>query len=72
MEHKTMGRWPTKGELIEYYSRDDIVAVIYYQSKRWKILMEFGDDEYLLEPTCERDTRKKILRKLWSLLKRIG
>ncbi|MCZ6680826.1 MAG: HEAT repeat domain-containing protein [Candidatus Poribacteria bacterium] len=35
MKLRTMGRWPTKGELIEYYSRDDICAVIYYQSKWW-------------------------------------
>lgn len=58
-----MGRWPTVGELFEYYSRDDICAVMYYQSKRWKILMNFGDN-YLLEPESERDTREKMLRKL--------
>ena len=27
---RTMGRWPTKGELLEYYARDDVAAVIYY------------------------------------------
>jgi hypothetical protein len=63
MKLRTMGRWPTKGELCEYYARDDICAVIYYQSKRWKILMEFGD-EYLLEPTSEKDAREKILGNL--------
>jgi len=63
-----MGRWPTKGELIEYYSRDDICAVIYYQSKRWKILMEFGTQD-LLEPTSERDAREKIIQKLCDFAK---
>jgi len=60
---RTMGRWPTLGELIEYYSRDDICAVIYYQSKRWKILMEFGDNR-LLKPASEEDTRETIMQKL--------
>ncbi|MFC1712131.1 HEAT repeat domain-containing protein [Candidatus Poribacteria bacterium] len=62
-ELRTMGRWPTVGELFEYYSREDICAVIYYQSKRWRILMNFGDN-YLLEPTSEQDVRRKMLKKL--------
>ena len=60
---KTMGRFPTVGEMFEYYSRDDISAVMYYQTKRWRILMNFGSN-YMLEPTSERDTRDKILDQL--------
>lgn len=66
-----MGRFPTVGEMFEYYSRDDISAVMYYQAKRWRILMNFAGN-YMLEPTSERDTRDKILdqlRKLTSGLK---
>ena len=63
-----MGRWPTKGEFIEYYSRDDIAVVIYYQTKRWKILMQFAGD-YLLKPTNERDTRDKIVQQLHKCAK---
>lgn len=65
---RTMGRWPTKGELIEYYSRHDICAVVYYQSKRWKILMQF-EDNYLLEPTSERDVREKVVQRLCDFAK---
>lgn len=68
---KTMGRFPTVAEMFEYYSRDDISAVMYYQSKRWRILMNFAGS-YMLEPSSERDTRDKILdqlRKLTSGLK---
>ena len=58
---RTMGRWPTLGELFEYYARDDICAAIYYQSKRWRILI---GSKYILEPSSERDTREKLLKKL--------
>ena len=59
---RTMGRWPTFGELIEYYSRDDICAVIYYQSKRWRILMEFQYAKYhRFKPVSEKDTRERIV-----------
>ena len=61
MRYKTFGRWPTKEELIGYYSRDDIVAVLYAQSRRWPILLEFCDDKRLLEATSEKDARDKIL-----------
>ena len=61
MKYKTVGRWPTKEELFEYYSRDDIVAVLYAQSRRWPILLEFCNDERLVEATNERDFREEIL-----------
>jgi hypothetical protein len=61
-----MGRFPTVGEMFEYYSRDDISAVMYYQAKRWRILMNFAGS-YMLEPTSERDTRDKILDQLREL-----
>jgi len=63
---RTMGRFPTVGEMFEYYSRDDISAVMYYQAKRWRILMNFAGS-YMLEPTSERDTRDKILDQLREL-----
>jgi hypothetical protein len=63
---KTMGRFPTVGEMFEYYSRDDISAVMYYQAKRWPILMNFAGS-HMLEPTSERDTRDKILDQLREL-----
>ena len=63
---RTMGRFPTVGEMFEYYSRDDISAVMYYQAKRWRILMNFAGN-YILEPTSERDTRDKILDQLRTL-----
>lgn len=64
MKDRTMGRFPTLGEAIAYYSRDDICAVIYYQAKRWRILMELGENEYLLEPTSEQNTREKLVQHL--------
>ena len=67
----TMGRWPTLGELIEYYSRDDICAVIYYQSKRWKILMGLRDNESPFEPTSESGTREEIVRTLREVAKEV-
>lgn len=63
---KTMGRFPTVGEMFDYYSRDDIAAVMYYQTKRWRILMNFAGS-YMLEPTSERDTKDKILGQLREL-----
>jgi len=63
---KTMGRFPTVGELFEYYSRDGISEVMYYQARRWRILMNFAGS-YMLEPTSERDTRDKILGQLREL-----
>jgi hypothetical protein len=66
MKIKTMGRFPTVGEMFEYYSRDDISAVMYYQAKRWQILMNFSGS-YMLEPDSERDARDKILDQLRRL-----
>jgi hypothetical protein len=63
---KSMGRFPTVGEMFEYYSRDDISAVMYYQAKRWRILMNFAGS-HMLEPASERDTRDKILDQLREL-----
>ena len=62
-ENRTMGRWPRLGELIEYYSRQDIGEIMYYQSTRWRILMNFGDNT-LLEPRSPRDASDQIVRKL--------
>jgi hypothetical protein len=45
---RTMGRFPTVGEMFEYYSRDDISAVMYYQAKRWRILMNFAGSGIIL------------------------
>ncbi|MBI1930247.1 sigma-70 family RNA polymerase sigma factor, partial [Candidatus Poribacteria bacterium] len=65
---RTMGRWPTLGELIEYYSRDDICAVIYYQSRRWKIRVK-SDRKYMLEPASEKETREKLVQMVRDLAK---
>jgi len=38
-ELKTYGRWPTVGEVMEYYSREDILSFLYEVSKggRWPL-----------------------------------
>jgi len=58
-----MGRWPTKGELLEYYACDDVVAAIYYQARRWQLRLQFGKT-CMLEPASEKDVRNTVLRQL--------
>ena len=59
----TLGRFPAVEELFAYYSRDDIAAVLYYQARHWRMLLDFGNS-LLLDVASARETREVLLRQL--------
>ncbi len=66
-----MGRWPTKGELLEYYARPEVAAVFYYQARRWQVLVQMGED-ILLQPNSEAEVRDTLLQTLELFSQGVG
>ena len=66
-----MGRWPTKGELLEYYARPDVAAVLYYQTRRWQVLAQIGGD-IPLQPASPADLRDTLVQALEDGSKGVG
>ncbi|NKB65679.1 MAG: hypothetical protein GKR89_01340 [Candidatus Latescibacteria bacterium] len=71
MAVRTMGRWPTKGELLEYYARSEVVSVLYDQARRWQVLAQMGRD-ILLQPQRPADVRDALLRGLEEFSPGVG
>ena len=71
MEPKTAGRWPTLGELFEYYRRDDICAAIYHQTRHGQILVQ-SKGRHLLTPSSEKETGPLLADHLRRFAKGIG
>lgn len=68
---KTLGRWPTKYELLQYYQRNDVCEAIYTQSTRWQILLEFGKP-LLLDVRHADDVRDVLFAELEQFTFNIG
>jgi hypothetical protein len=61
------GYSPTLGEIIEYYGRDDIISVLYYQTVNWKVEMRFHGKHIALKPSGPGELREMIMESILSL-----